>query len=129
VSKHGNGPHPWEVTQVFRMSEFSDDQQDLSAEVMRRVEDGQAAGLVAAWREAQAMAERFRTMLAALGLADEVSGVVGSLTDAGVPVVHVDMSLDGVVAFARLLDAEVGAHPPPEPVPPDAGGGGDVQAA
>jgi hypothetical protein len=114
---------------MFRMSEFSDDQQDLSTEVMRRVEDGQAAGLVAAWREAHAMAERFAAMLTALGLAAEAGNVVGSLTDAGVPVVRVDMSVDGVVAFARLLDAAVGAHPPPQPMPPDAGGGGDAQAA
>jgi hypothetical protein len=91
--------------------------------VLWTVAAGEAAGLVAAYREAEAMAVSLRAAFAASGIGPDVVTVAATVTDAGRPAVRVDLSPAGAVRLVASLDID--GHPPPRrrdgPVDPAGG--------
>jgi hypothetical protein len=82
------------------------------------VAPGEAAGIVAAYSRAAALAQRVRTLLALAGLDVDSVLLVASLTEAGEPVVYLSALTDPARRRLAQLQPDV-LHPPPD----DRGGG------
>ncbi|MCE7002498.1 hypothetical protein LWC34_06590 [Kibdelosporangium philippinense] len=89
----------------------SDTQGEATELVLWTVAAGEAARLVQAYQEAEVMAASVRAALTSSGIGPDVVMVAATVTDAGRPVVRVDLSMVGVARLVASLDVD--GHPPP----------------